>query len=369
MNSIRVNVRERSDRHHLQLAYTDPITGKIKTRSANTKDWDKAQRAAARWENELNNQQITNLSWNVFRRRFEDEHLATLSRNTRSNYMYGMNKFEKLVGEPRDISLINASLISQYTAKLRDDVDSSASVATNLNILRSVLGWAASMGMIAQVPKIRIPTIGTRGRPLSFFETLNVLRNFRNEHQSLTVLIKVMWLGGLRISEALKLRTDSGPVQVDFTGRRPAIAWSSSGQKSKRVERSPIMPDFARFLTQFNGPVVDCPLTQRTIKQKFQDLGNGFTSHDFRKTFGTRWALRIHPLRLKAVMRHKSLETTLKYYVSLDIDEVADEIWRDVHDNVHQARVPTRFLNPKDNNETGDSTLKGIMTDNNNHYE
>lgn len=40
-------------------------------------------------------------------------------------------------------------------------------------------------------------------------------------------------------------------------------------------------------------------------------------------------AARVRPLTLKALMRHKSIETTLRYYVDQDADDVAAELWQD----------------------------------------
>ena len=42
----------------------------------------------------------------------------------------------------------------------------------------------------------------------------------------------------------------------------------------------------------------------------------------------SRWASRLKPATLQLSMRHKSIETTLKYYVDQDADEVADELWK-----------------------------------------
>jgi integrase len=50
-------------------------------------------------------------------------------------------------------------------------------------------------------------------------------------------------------------------------------------------------------------------------------------AHDLRRSFGTRWASRVKPATLQLLMRHKSIETTMKYYVCQDSDDVADELW------------------------------------------
>jgi hypothetical protein len=51
------------------------------------------------------------------------------------------------------------------------------------------------------------------------------------------------------------------------------------------------------------------------------------TAHDLRRSFGTRWAKRVMPMVLVEMMRHDSIETTKRYYVSTDAMETADMLW------------------------------------------
>ena len=55
--------------------------------------------------------------------------------------------------------------------------------------------------------------------------------------------------------------------------------------------------------------------------------GKFASAHDLRRSFGTRWAERLKPATLQLLMRHRSIETTMKYYVDLSSDDVADELW------------------------------------------
>jgi len=55
--------------------------------------------------------------------------------------------------------------------------------------------------------------------------------------------------------------------------------------------------------------------------------GKYATAHDLRRSFGTRWASRVKPATLQLLMRHRSIETTMKYYVSQNSDDMADELW------------------------------------------
>ena len=59
----------------------------------------------------------------------------------------------------------------------------------------------------------------------------------------------------------------------------------------------------------------------RTGKVKFA------SAHDLRRSFGERWAPRVMPQVLKELMRHESIETTLRYYVGRDAQTTADALW------------------------------------------
>ncbi len=50
-------------------------------------------------------------------------------------------------------------------------------------------------------------------------------------------------------------------------------------------------------------------------------------AHDLRRSLGTRWAKRVMPAVLQKLMRHASISTTMAYYVDLDVDEMADDLW------------------------------------------
>ncbi len=51
------------------------------------------------------------------------------------------------------------------------------------------------------------------------------------------------------------------------------------------------------------------------------------SAQDFRRSFGERWASRVMPQVLKELMRHESIETTLKYYVGRNAQATAAVLW------------------------------------------
>ena len=62
-----------------------------------------------------------------------------------------------------------------------------------------------------------------------------------------------------------------------------------------------------------------------------RDLSSGkvkhATAHDLRRSFGERWAIRIMPQTLMELMRHESIETTLKFYVGRNAEKTARALY------------------------------------------
>jgi len=55
------------------------------------------------------------------------------------------------------------------------------------------------------------------------------------------------------------------------------------------------------------------------------------SAHDCRRGFGTRWAKRVMPAVLQRLMRHRNIDTTMKYYVGIQADDVAADLWGKYH--------------------------------------
>ena len=51
------------------------------------------------------------------------------------------------------------------------------------------------------------------------------------------------------------------------------------------------------------------------------------SAHDLRRSFGTRWAKLVKTPILMRLMRHENIQTTMACYVSLECDEIAEELW------------------------------------------
>lgn len=356
MSAYRVTVRKRKGRENFQMAYNCPKSGKRYVRSTKTSNKKEAQRAALLWEMELQQTAgIIPVSWQSFLIRYEDEHLATKAADTRKNYQSTFRSFETHMGEFKRIDQIDAAVCSQFAAKLRTRKAPETTIAKHLRQIGAALGWAETMGIINQRPKIRKPPTpkrNFRGRSLSLFEFSRLLIATRDflpcdlSHDWIDSL-KAIWLTGLRISEAMQLHFNHGPIHLDMSAKHPRIVFQVEGQKNNLDQKVPLTQDAVRFFQQlgrtdgfaleFPGervPRVGTQTAIRTISSigEYSEIitgtGKFCSAHDLRRSFGSRWALRVHPIVLKILMRHEDLSTTLKYYVDLDCDAVAEQLLR-----------------------------------------
>ncbi len=194
-----------------------------------------------------------------------------------------------------------------------------------------------------------------RGRPITaeeFESMLAAIPQIRpNDSEVWRHYLTGLWLSELRLAESTIVSWgDDATFAVDFTGRRPRFRIYAESEKGRRDRLLPMTPDFAEFLLK------DSPKKRQGLVFKLKsDLGEQLSvkrvglivsdigekagvivnsadrkfasAHDLRRSFGTRWANRVKPATLKLLMRHKSIETTMKYYVDQDADEIADQLW------------------------------------------
>jgi integrase len=276
-SAINMTVFRRSGRKFFECEWVDPITGKRRTRSTKKTTKTQADRFAWDLEKEIianryrGNQNIT---WDDFCTRYEAEVIASLAKRTAEKWQSTANAVETIIN-PKLLRTLDASLISRFQSKLRENGLAESSIKGHLAHLKAALRWAKSKEMIAAVPDITMPkrANGMKGRPITAEEFERMLSKVPavvtlkpkkgekpkppDEIAALTArvaasweyLLRGLWLSGLRLGEALDLHwTDHSKLCVDLTGRRPKIRIQADGQKANRYEESPIAPEFAELL-------------------------------------------------------------------------------------------------------------------------
>jgi len=371
-DEITVKVTKYSDRRFWVMYYVDPVTERLVTRSTRQTTRAKAQKAAGRWEEELVEGRYfcrAKITWDEFRARYEAEHLAGLASSTAETAGTALNHVERLI-DPRRLGSLTAGVLSRFQADLRAEGRKDATIDGILGHLRAALGWAVSMNMLREVPKIRRPRrpkgqVFMKGRPIDRREFLRMVAKVPEvrpgDAPAWTRYLTGLWLSGLRLEESLILSWDPETgFAIDLTGRRPRFRIRAEAEKGRRDRYLPMTPDFAQFILQtpsearvgrvfrLEGLRTGRPITCKRVSRIVSAIGHAagvvvdkgrgkhVSAHDLRRSFGTRWARRVMPAVLQKLMRHASIETTMRYYVDLDADELAEDLWQ-LHRRIEQA--------------------------------
>lgn len=350
---IKVSVIEYADRKYLMLGYRDPITRRLKTKSAKTTNRKLAEKAAAVWEDELRTGRYaapSRCSWEDFRERYETEVAAALAGSTqkRIGVIFGMVEARLNPQRLRDVTTARLSWLASDLRKTSTE----ASIHSFMAHLKAALRWAERVGLLAKAPTFpKLQTKGTtmKGRPITGEEfdrmlaaVPKVVKKAAHVAEWRRFLRGLYW-SGFRITEGLSLSwVEGSPLAVDMSGKYPVVHIAGSAQKSRKTETVPLAPEFVEMLQAV--PVdervgfVFRPLTgprrrpssavaTETISAVGKEAGvkvwthpktgkvKFASAHDLRRAFGTRWSTRVMPDTLRQMMRHASISTTMAFYV------------------------------------------------------
>ena len=352
-------------RKYLSMYYVDPVTGKTKRRSTKTSNRKEAERVAARWEHELNTEGThinTRITWAEFRDRYDVEKLAAMAPKTADAADAVFNHLERIIS-PQYLRSLTEAVLSRFQAELRREGMKETTIAAHLGHLRAALNWAHQQKLIPRVPHINMPKQAKgrkfmRGRPITTEEFERMLmampriRKRCGDAMDWERYLMGLWLSGLRLAESIEASwDDDAPFYVDLNGRYPRFRIYAEAQKGRRDQYLPMTPDFAQFLLQTpvderQGKIFPLRnhwtgelLSEKSVGRIVTKIGKAAnvivdqattkyaSAHDLRRAFGTRWAARVKPATLKELMRHRHIETTMKYYVDQDADDVAAQLW------------------------------------------
>lgn len=333
-----------------QLWYTDPTTEKRRWRSTETTDKSEALRQAGQWQAELaaGKRDDTRITWEDFRDRYRTEHLAHLAKKSQHSAETSLNVFETRI-DPARLSSVTTQTLSRFANACRADKLATETVASYLGNLHAALGWAVDMELLAELP--RFPRIKRekrsavmRGRPATEADLLAmqaaVSAVFPLGVQAWQDYLQALYLSGLRLGESLIL---SWSPKSNFAIVRSAghlyYRIFAAGQKNRTDQLLPIAPEFATWLEAHPGTdrVFRLPGKRGRPYRTTNRVGTAVgwiadaagvevTAHDFRRSFGTRWAQRVNPFVLQQLMRHQNITTTKSYYVHIDAAEIASQI-------------------------------------------
>lgn len=282
-------------------------------------------------------------AWATFREQLDMHHLDHLSVKGASAYDTALNKLESIC-QPANIADVTTAMLMAFRSKLIEGDARPATVANYVRHVRSALAVAVDLRLLSAVPHMPRAKRGEqgdqmRGWPLS-------RREFKAWRQSeprpaVRFLLGLLWLSGMRLGEAASLDWSAGPNRLDLDAR-PYPLLRLGKQKGGRATSTPLPPALTAWLErvpidQRQGPVVQglsrmSKSLSRLVSQSgaasgVSRDGRSPTAHDLRRAFGTIWSRRVLPAALKDMMRHRSIATTMRYYVEQDAGDLGRQVW------------------------------------------
>jgi integrase len=379
-DEVKVYVVEFGDRPNYQLQWRDPITQKLRTkttavkRTGLTRDRKAAERLAGELETQLASGSATlptKFTWDQFKTRYRAEVVPGLAKETANKIDVVLNHVDTILGPGRLRDLTEAR-ISHFAATIRAKKKAETTIQSYLAHLKAMLRWAVSQKLLPvcpSFPKIQRKkkskgSTPMKGRPITLEEFERMLAKVPevvgpDAAPAWSHYLRGLWTSGLRLSESLELWWDREDRLLPTFPRkgRPMLRIPAELEKGHSDRLLPMAPEFALFLLETpdsarTGAVFKVPglrgqtaeLRSKWVGRVLSKIGKAAgvrvhvdpkdpervkyaSAHDLRRAFGERWAARIMPAQLRELMRHESIETTLRYYVGTNAERTADACW------------------------------------------
>ena len=262
-----------------------------------------------------------------------------LSSNTVKNYLIDLNQFLSNNFSHSQIDIEFEAFIS----KLRKNNLSLSSINRKVSVIKNFFKFLQSEKIIDQINldkfeslknSKKIPKAITKSQIDEIFNSLN---NSKSRNSKVyTMVLKLMFLSGLRVSEALNLRWSDLNIN-DFS-----LNIYGKGSKERKVY---LTQDFSKQLSHLKGNSIfifhinNKPISTRTINKFLKDsfkngiINKSLSSHIFRHSFATTMLENNADIRhIQKLLGHSSISTTEIY------TKVAKSLKKNVLDSYHPLK-------------------------------
>jgi integrase len=296
------------------------------------------------------------ITWADFRVRYETEWLDGMSYGSRKGWKQAADHFERICN-PAFLADVDKSMLSRYRAELEAKV-APTSARSYYRALRAGLGWAETVDLIDQVPRIRHRKVGRhaatmRSRVVTAEEFDRLIAKLRLDKEgkkradavAFERFAQGLWYSGLRIDELNRMRWEpSHPLHVRLEGKLPLIVFLGE-QKNASDTYLPAPREFWQLIDRpgipRNGHVFPIAgrwgtqMTTRNIGREISDAGRlaGIivdprsqkcaSAHDLRASYLTRMAPILQSNQLQSLARHSDPKTTSQFYIRHEAEELA----------------------------------------------
>ena len=262
-----------------------------------------------------------------------------LSSNTVKNYLIDLNQFFSNNFSHSQIDIEFEAFIS----KLRKNNLSLSSINRKVSVIKNFFKFLQSEKIIDQINldkfeslknSKKIPKAITKSQIDEIFNSLN---NSKSRNSKVyTMVLRLMFLSGLRVSEALNLRWSDLNIN-DFS-----LNIYGKGSKERKVY---LTQDFSKQLSHLKSNSIfifhikNKPISTRTINKFLNDsfkngiINKSLSSHIFRHSFATTMLENNADIRhIQKLLGHSSISTTEIY------TKVAKSLKKNVLDSYHPLK-------------------------------
>ena len=262
-----------------------------------------------------------------------------LSSNTVKNYLIDLNQFFTNNFSHTQIDKEFEAFIS----KLRKNNISLSSINRKVSVIKNFLKFLQSEKIIDQINLDKFESLKNSKKipkaiPKSQIdEIFNSLNNSKSRNSKVyTMVLRLMFLSGLRVSEALNLRWSDLNIN-DFS-----LNIYGKGSKERKVY---LTQDFSKQLSHLRSNSIfifhikNKPISTRTINKFLKDsfkkgiINKSLSSHIFRHSFATTMLENNADIRhIQKLLGHSSISTTEIY------TKVAKSLKKNVLDSYHPLK-------------------------------
>jgi len=310
-------------------------------------------------------------TWDQFKTRYKAEVVPGLAKETANKIDVVLNHVDTII-RPHLLRDLTEARISHFAAAIRAKKKAETTIQSYLAHLKAMLRWAVSQRLLPACPsfpkvqrkKKSKGTTPMKGRPITLEEFERMLAKVPEvvgpeAAPAWSHYLRGLWTSGLRLSESLELWWDrEDRLLPTFPKKgRPMLRIPAELEKGHSDRLLPMAPEFAMFFAETTesdrtGAVFKLPgirgrsteLRSKWVGKILSKIGKAAgvrvhvdpkdparvkyaSAHDLRRAFGERWAARIMPAQLKELIRHESIETTLRYYAGTNAERTADACW------------------------------------------
>lgn len=374
MHDFKVRIVNPKDRKNPEIRWTEP-DGKIGRISAGASDKKSVQLKleevkaklllGATVDNQRSRKRSAkattgeNTPWTTLSHNYRNLKLVHDRETTINSESPRLDCFDRILGETPIVEIATKPKLSKIKQQLlkgqgslSGKVRTKSNVNTYLRVIRTVLNWAHKDQGILDAPvsiqmlKVDNDEGEAKGRPITeaefdlMLEASETVCPCRTEETKL--LLKGIYYSGLRLDEAMNFTlSDRSRIHIDETPSGVVIVFPAAKHKKARRSTIATIPDFQHLIASLPNDRKDGfvfrPAMQNGRKGRPQakcvgrtiikigeeanivvnDSGSFAGAHSLRRGFAQRMAdLGMVPKDLMDIMRHSSIETTMKYYTS-----------------------------------------------------